>query len=190
MGVQLRSGSGPALRRLTRATGRAALALAGFAGVALAGFGGAALAGFAAGAHPAPGSLPPPVGPTCITSRFGPRVLAGQPVAGTFHHGIDLRAPPGAAVRAVAAGQVIGMDRRGAGGLEVRVRHAGFTALYAHLGMLAPALLRGRRTLAAGEKIGVVGRSGLEYGPHLYFELSVDGFRVDPAAYLKVAACR
>jgi len=162
--------------------GPAALALAGFAGMAL--------AGVAAAAYPAPQSLPPPVDPTCITSAFGPRVLAGQPVAGTFHHGIDLRAAPGAAVRAVAAGQVIGIDRHGAGGLEVRVRHAGFTALYAHLGTLTPALLRGRRTLAAGEKIAVVGHSGLEYGPHLYFELSIDGHRIDPAPYLKAGACR
>jgi murein DD-endopeptidase MepM/ murein hydrolase activator NlpD len=111
-------------------------------------------------------------------------------VAGTFHYGIDLRAPPGAAVRAIAAGRVIGIDRRGAGGLEVRVRHVGFTALYAHLGTLTPALLRGRRTLAAGEKIAVVGHSGLTYGPHLYFELSIDGHRIDPAPYLKAAACR
>jgi murein DD-endopeptidase MepM/ murein hydrolase activator NlpD len=139
---------------------------------------------------PAPASLPAPISPTCITSPFGPRVLAGRPLAGTFHYGIDLRAPLGAAVGAVAAGQVIAIDRRGAGGLEVRVRHAGFTALYSHLGMLAPALLRGKRTLAAGEKIAVVGHSGLTYGPHLYFELIIDGHRVDPAPYLRVAPCR
>jgi len=93
-------------------------------------------------------------------------------------------------VRAIAAGQVIGIDRRGAGGLEVRVRHNGFTALYSHLGMLAPALLDGKRTLAAGEKIAVVGHSGLTYGPHLYFELIIDGNRVDPAPYLKTTRCQ
>jgi murein DD-endopeptidase MepM/ murein hydrolase activator NlpD len=133
--------------------------------------------------------LPPPISPTCITSPFGPRVLANRPWAGTFHYGIDLRAPLGAAVRAVAAGQVIGIDRRGAGGLEVRVRHAGFTALYAHLGLVAPALERGKRTLAAGERIAVVGHSGLTYGPHLYFEIIIDGHRVDPAPYLTVQPC-
>jgi len=148
-----------------------------------------ALAGFAVEAWPAPTVLLPPVSPTCVTSPFGPRVLAGVPAAGTFHYGIDLRAPAGAAVRAVAAGQVIGIDRRGAGGLEVRVRHADFDALYAHLGLLAPALLRGRRTLAAGEKIAVVARSGLTIGPHLYFEMTVHGQRVDPVPYLQVAPC-
>jgi murein DD-endopeptidase MepM/ murein hydrolase activator NlpD len=149
-----------------------------------------ALAGTSAVARPALGSLPPPVSPTCITSPFGPRLLANRPLAGTFHYGIDLRAPLGTAVRAVAAGQVIGIDRRGAGGLEVRVRHDGFTALYAHLGLLAPALLRGQRSLAADEKIAVVGASGLTYGPHLYFELSIDGHRVDPAPYLQTMPCQ
>ena len=133
--------------------------------------------------------LPPPVSPTCITSPFGPRVLAGLPVAGTFHHGVDLRAPLGAPVRAVAAGRIIGIDRRGAGGLEVRVSHPGFIALYSHLGLLTPALERGKRILAAGEKIAVVGRSGLTFGPHLYFEIIINGQRVDPAAYLQTTRC-
>jgi murein DD-endopeptidase MepM/ murein hydrolase activator NlpD len=173
MGFQFRSGCGPTLRGLGLAFGAALLVLAGVTVTA----------------WPAP-RLPPPVSPTCITSPFGPRVLTGLPVAGTFHHGVDLRAPAGTVVRAVAPGQVMGIDRRGAGGLEVRVRHAGFDALYAHLGLLAPALLNGRRTLAAGEKIGVVGRSGLTFGPHLYFEIIVDGQRVDPAPYLLTGPCR
>ena len=174
MGLQFRSGCNPTFRRLARAINPAALALAGFV----------------AAAPPAMRSLPPPVSPTCITSAFGPRVLANRPLAGTFHHGIDLRAALGTAVRTVAAGQIIGIDRRGAGGLEVRVRHPGFIALYAHLGTLAPSLLRGKRTLAAGEKIAVVGYSGLTYGPHLYFELIIDGNRVDPAPYLQASPCQ
>jgi murein DD-endopeptidase MepM/ murein hydrolase activator NlpD len=148
-----------------------------------------ALAHIVVAAPPAPASLPPPVSPTCITSPFGPRVLTGRPLAGTFHYGIDLRAPLGAAVRAVAAGQVIGIDRHGAGGLEVRVRHDGFTALYAHLGLLTPALLGGRRTIAAGEKLATVGYSGLTFGPHLYLEISIDGHRVDPAPFLQTSPC-
>jgi murein DD-endopeptidase MepM/ murein hydrolase activator NlpD len=148
-----------------------------------------ALASFAMVASPAARSLPPPVSPTCITSPFGPRVLANRPIAGTFHYGIDLRAPLGTAVRAITAGQIVGIDRRGAGGLEVRVQHPGFVALYAHLGSLAPALLQGRRKLNAGEKIAVVGYSGLTFGPHLYFELIIDGHRVDPAPYLIVSPC-
>lgn len=130
-----------------------------------------------------------PVSPTCITSSFGMRTLPHGPFRISFHYGIDLRAPLGTPVRAVAAGRILRIDRMGAGGLEVRVRHPGFDALYAHLGRLTPALLRGKRTLAAGEQLGVVGESGLTFGPHLYFELWRNGRRVDPAPYLHVPLC-
>lgn len=140
-------------------------------------------------AAPAPVPLPPPVSPTCITSPFGPRTLAHDPLHDTFHYGIDLRAAPGAPVRAVAPGVIVGVDRRGAGGLEVRVRHPGFTALYGHLGRLAPAFAEGKRAVTAGEELGVVGRSGLTFGPHLYFEMAIDGERVDPAPSIAAARC-
>jgi murein DD-endopeptidase MepM/ murein hydrolase activator NlpD len=130
-----------------------------------------------------------PVSPTCVTSPFGPRVLPGLPKAGTYHYGIDLRAPAGAAVRAVTVGRVLFIRRRGAGGLEVEVQHPGFTALYAHLGMVTPALATGARDLAAGEKLGVIGRSGLTYGTHLYFELQLNGQRIDPAPFLGITRC-
>jgi len=122
-----------------------------------------------------------------VSSPFGPRILAGRPKAGLFHPGIDLPAPAGAAVRAVADGQVMAVRRRGAGGLFVLVRHAGFTALYAHLGAIAPSLAEGRRKIAAGEKLGVVGRTGVSYGAHVYFQMEIGGEPVDPAPYLGVA---
>ena len=134
-------------------------------------------------------TLRPPVNPACVTSPFGPRVLPGLPKAGTFHPGIDLRAPPGGAVYAVAPGQVAAIRRRGAGGLFVLIRHEGFEALYAHLGSVTPALAEGKRTVAAGEKIGVVGRTGVSYGAHLYFQMEVNGTKVDPAPLLGVAPC-
>lgn len=133
--------------------------------------------------------LHPPVKPACVTSPFGPRVLPGLPKAGTFHPGIDLRAPPGGPVYAVAPGQVVAIRRRGAGGLFVLIRHDGFEALYAHLGSVTPALAEGKRTVAAGEKIGVVGRTGVSYGAHLYFQVEVNGTKVDPAPLLGVAPC-
>jgi murein DD-endopeptidase MepM/ murein hydrolase activator NlpD len=143
-----------------------------------------------AAAQPATHALLLPVSPTCVTSPFGPRKLAHDPLADKFHYGVDLRAAMGTTVHAVAAGNVISIDRRGAGGLEVRVRHNGFTALYAHLGRLTPALARGKRLVAAGEALGVVGLSGLTFGPHLYFELWIDGHRVDPAPYFGIPLCR
>jgi len=138
---------------------------------------------------PPPAGLRPPVSPACISSPFGPRILPGLPKAGTFHPGIDLPAPAGGAVRAVADGQVMAVRRRGAGGLFIVIRHAGFDALYGHLGTLAPAFAEGKRAVAAGEKLGVVGRTGVSYGAHLYFQMEINGARVDPAPYLGLHPC-
>lgn len=139
-----------------------------------------------------PGSLGPlirPVVPGCVTSPFGPRFLPQAPLSGHYHWGVDLRAAAGTQVRAVASGQIIRIDRKGMGGLEILVQHRGFRALYAHLGMVAPRIADGARTLKAGEWIGRIGRTGLTLGTHLYFEISLDGKRVDPAPYLGVVAC-
>jgi murein DD-endopeptidase MepM/ murein hydrolase activator NlpD len=145
------------------------------------------LADAAAQALPQP--LIHPVVPGCITSPFGPRVLAHAPIAGHFHWGVDLRAVAGAPVLAVADGRIIRIDREGMGGLEVLVQHSGFRALYAHLGMVAPSIADGATHLRAGQWIGRIGRTGLTFGTHLYFEISIDGHRVDPAPYLGVTDC-
>jgi len=136
-----------------------------------------------------PPGLIRPVLPGCVTSPFGPRVIAGQPIAGRYHWGADLRAAAGARVRAVADGRVLRIDRKGMGGLEVLVQHAGFQALYSHLGLVAPALAEGGTRLRAGQWLGLIGRSGLTFGTHLYFEIIVGGRRVDPAPYLGVGPC-
>jgi murein DD-endopeptidase MepM/ murein hydrolase activator NlpD len=135
-----------------------------------------------------PGLLPP-VSPACISSPFGPRVLANRPLAGTYHNGIDLPAPEGAPVRAVAPGMVVRVQRHGVGGLEMLVQHAGFVGVYSHLGHVAPIIAEGRRTLYGGQVIGTVGRSGVSYGMHLYFGMLRDGHPVDPAPALAIAPC-
>jgi murein DD-endopeptidase MepM/ murein hydrolase activator NlpD len=56
--------------------------------------------------QPAPMFIPP-VSHACISSPFGPRVLAEHPQAGRYHYGVDLPAPPGAAIVAAAPGKVI-----------------------------------------------------------------------------------
>lgn len=143
----------------------------------------------ASAAPPARGSLIAPVTSACVSSPFGPRVLPNRPLAGSYHNGIDMPAPAGADVRAAAPGTVMRIQRKGPGGLEVLVQHDGFVGIYSHLGMVTPALAQGQRSLAAGEKIGVVGHSGLTYGMHLYFEMLQDGHPVDPAPYLGVSLC-
>jgi len=130
-----------------------------------------------------------PVSSACISSPFGPRILPNRPLAGTYHYGIDMPAPLGAPVRATAAGTVIRVQDRGAGGLEVLVQHDGFVGVYSHLGMVAPTIAEGKSLLAAGEKLGVVGQTGVTYGPHLYFAMLRSGRPADPAPYLGVSLC-
>jgi murein DD-endopeptidase MepM/ murein hydrolase activator NlpD len=128
-----------------------------------------------------------------MTSAFGLRHAVGPHAPAAFHNGIDLRAPAGGAVYAVAPGRVASIRRMGMGGLQVVLRHAGPNGLtgtlYAHLGSVAPALAEGKSQVAAGEKLGVVGRTGVTYGTHLYFEAEVNNQRVDPQPLLGVAAC-
>ena len=81
------------------------------------------------GANADPQSNPmlvPPISPACISSPFGPRVLANHPQAGTYHLGVDLPAPPGASIVATAPGKVIRIQKKGPGGLEILVQHDGF----------------------------------------------------------------
>jgi murein DD-endopeptidase MepM/ murein hydrolase activator NlpD len=130
-----------------------------------------------------------PVVPACVSSPFGPRMLPDRPLAGTFHPGIDLPAPLGAPVRAVAPGTIIRVQRHGLGGLEMLVQHDGFVGVYSHLGLISPMILNGRRAVSGGEQLATVGRSGLTYGPHLYFGMLVNGQPVNPAPALGVIAC-
>jgi murein DD-endopeptidase MepM/ murein hydrolase activator NlpD len=154
------------------------------------GFGLLSSAAFAATGHHTDSELiRPPVTPACVSSPFGPRIMPNRPLAGTFHNGIDLPAPLGAPVNAVAPGTVIRVQQHGVGGLEMLIQHVGFIGVYSHLGTIAPAVAEGSRVVRSGEKIAVVGHTGLTYGPHLYFGMIVDGRPVDPVPYLDVTPC-
>ena len=63
---------------------------------------------------------------SCISSGFGPRIMPDRPQAGTFHNGVDLPAPKGTPVRAVATGKLLRIEHVGPGGLEVLVQHDGY----------------------------------------------------------------
>ena len=139
-------------------------------------------------------TLPPPVSPACVSSAFGARQAEG-PKASRFHTGIDLPAPAGAAVRAVAAGRVVRVHRGGARGLEVELRHAsGLITRYAHLGAIAAPLIdamrAGKRDVAQGQMLGRIGRTGVTYGTHVHLEVVVNGAPVDPAPYFALPPCK
>jgi murein DD-endopeptidase MepM/ murein hydrolase activator NlpD len=124
---------------------------------------------------------------SCISSGFGPRVLLNHPQAGSYHNGVDLPAPEGTPVRAVASGKLLRVERGGPGGLEVLIQHDGYVSVYSHLASTAPSL--GKDAIVAGDEVGVVGHTGVSFGPHLFFALLEDGRAVDPRPFLGVPLC-
>jgi murein DD-endopeptidase MepM/ murein hydrolase activator NlpD len=129
--------------------------------------------------------LQPPVTPACVSSPFGWRHAVGPHAPAGFHNGIDLPAPAGALVHAAAAGTIEVIKRQGLGGVTVHLRHPGdIVTLYAHLGNLVPAIAEGKRNVAAGEALGHVARTGVTYGPHVFFAVLEKGQAVDPLGLL------
>lgn len=99
-----------------------------------------------------------------------------------IHTGVDLAAPQGTPVRAAAGGFASVADDPAGAGLFVAVASGGHTrVLYCHLFL---ALVRDGDQLVPGQVIGEVGSSGLATGPHLHFEVQVDGRAIDPAVWL------
>jgi murein DD-endopeptidase MepM/ murein hydrolase activator NlpD len=131
----------------------------------------------------APSSLVSPLADASdVTSDFGRRLdpITGEPA---FHAGIDLAAPQGAEVRAVAAGRVVFSGERGRAGNLVEVQHGdGSVSSYAHLDRR---LVSEGAQVAAGSVLGTVGSTGRTTGPHLHFALEQGGAAVDPSGLLK-----
>jgi murein DD-endopeptidase MepM/ murein hydrolase activator NlpD len=103
-----------------------------------------------------------------------------------FHSGIDLAAPAGTAVVAATAGIArVGHQREGYGLYLFLVRDSRVATLYGHL--LRTDVKTGDQVIA-GEQVGAVGSSGNSSGPHLHFELRLDGVPVDPLPALGAVA--
>jgi murein DD-endopeptidase MepM/ murein hydrolase activator NlpD len=118
-----------------------------------------------------------------VTSTFGWR---HDPIDGhvRFHRGIDLRAAYGALVASPAAGRVVFAGVHGGYGLTVVVEHpGGVRTRYAHL---SAAEVSVGDAVRAGQVIGRAGQSGRATGPHLHFEVLVEGEPVDPQPWLRV----
>ncbi|MEL7445437.1 MAG: M23 family metallopeptidase [Pseudomonadota bacterium] len=98
------------------------------------------------------------------------------------HNGIDLAAPTGTPVYATADGIVGRADWFSSYGLYIRIDHgADLETRYAHLSKLAVAA--GER-VEKGDLIGHVGSTGRSTGPHLHYEVRVDGVAVNPIPYM------
>ncbi len=114
-----------------------------------------------------------------ISSPFGWRV---HPVLHTrkFHKGVDYEAALGTPVIAAADGVVEDIGRRGTYGNYIRLRHTDrLETAYAHLSGFSPTLGVGT-PVHRGDVIGYVGMTGIATGPHLYYELLIDGRQIDP----------
>jgi murein DD-endopeptidase MepM/ murein hydrolase activator NlpD len=128
----------------------------------------------------------PPVTGARISSGFGMR---RHPVLGTrrLHAGVDFAAPTGTPVNASAAGTVSFAGRRGGYGNMVEISHGGaMTTRYAHLSSIAAGIRKGSR-VDADTLIGKVGSTGLSTGPHLHYEVHLDGKPVDPLSDARLA---
>jgi len=110
-----------------------------------------------------------------VTSGFGMRW-------GRMHEGIDIGCAYGAPNRAAAAGTVIYAGWMSGYGNLVVVDHGnGLSTAYAHASSLAVSV---GQSVAQGQTVSYVGSTGHSTGPHLHFEVRVNGVAVDPLAYL------
>jgi murein DD-endopeptidase MepM/ murein hydrolase activator NlpD len=129
---------------------------------------------------PAPSWVLPVTG--SISSPYGPR--PNKPVAGVgaFHYGIDLAGPSGTPISSVAAGTVVAAGVLGTYGNWVLIDHGnGVQTGYAHGSTI---LVGVGQTVSAGETIALRGTTGASTGPHLHFEVRVNGEKIDPAPFM------
>jgi murein DD-endopeptidase MepM/ murein hydrolase activator NlpD len=99
-----------------------------------------------------------------------------------MHEGIDIGVPTGTPVVAAAAGQVIHAGWLGGYGNLVVIDHGGNLATaYGHQSSIAVSC---GQSVSQGQVIGYVGSTGRSTGPHLHFEVRINGGAVDPYGYL------
>jgi hypothetical protein len=99
-----------------------------------------------------------------------------------FHYGMDFSAPTATEIFATGDGEVVKVRRSYTGyGRHVVIRHGfGYETLYAHM---SKTLVRKGQKVKRGEIIGLVGNTGTSVAPHLHYEVSKDGQKVNPAHY-------
>jgi murein DD-endopeptidase MepM/ murein hydrolase activator NlpD len=98
------------------------------------------------------------------------------------HEGIDVSAPMGSPIEAPAAGVVTEAGWETGYGNTITINHGyGIVTKFAHASKL---LVKNGQRVARGQRIALVGNSGLATGPHLHYEVHVNGRPVDPLKYV------
>lgn len=126
--------------------------------------------------------LTTPMSKGSITSRFGVRTdpFRRRPA---MHTGIDFRAPSGQPARATAAGKVISAGYEGGYGNMVEIDHGGgITTRFAHLSKI---IAKKGQTIGKGDVVGNTGNTGRSTGPHLHYEIRVNGRAIDPMNFIR-----
>ncbi|MEP6692472.1 MAG: M23 family metallopeptidase [Gemmatimonadaceae bacterium] len=110
-------------------------------------------------------------------SRFHPILHTSRP-----HEGIDVGAPMGAPIVAPAAGTVRYVGEERGYGLVLEIDHGnGLVTKYAHCSRI---MVKSGQRVGRGQTIAAVGNSGLATGPHLHYEIHLNGQVVDPLTYV------
>lgn len=125
-----------------------------------------------------------PVDKLTFTSNFG---IRSDPFVGTarMHAGVDIPGPTGTPIYATADGIVAHADRKGAYGNLVEIDHGkGIATRYGHLSKL---LVQPGARVSRGQLIGLMGSTGRSTGPHLHYEVRIDGHAVNPVPFLTTA---
>jgi len=116
-----------------------------------------------------------------ISSPFGYRT-APTKGATSYHKGCDWATPTGTSVRASCGGTVVKAGWGGGYGNVIFIDHAdGRQTRYAHLSKV---LVKVGQTVKQGDKIALSGSTGVSTGPHVHFEILIDGKQVDPLKYV------
>ncbi|HZP43788.1 MAG TPA: M23 family metallopeptidase [Candidatus Binatia bacterium] len=116
-----------------------------------------------------------------VDSEFGRRRSPwnGRP---ELHEGIDIGGAPGTPITAPAAGTVVTAGSGGDYGRHVVIDHGnGVKSLFGHMKEID---VKAGEHVAKGQVVGLVGGSGRSTGPHLHYEVRVDGKPVDPRGFL------
>lgn len=125
------------------------------------------------------GLMRTPIDGAHVSSTFGMR---RHPIMGysKFHQGVDFAAPSGTPVLAAGDGVIQDIGYRSGYGNFILVRHrAGLETAYAHMSRFARGVRKGD-TVNQGDVIAYVGSTGRSTGPHLHFEVRVDGQQINP----------
>lgn len=121
---------------------------------------------------------------TGVTCAYGPRI---HPINGnkSFHYGVDLAAGMGTEIYATKSGTVTGATYGEANGYYVTINHGdGYSSIYAHM---TNYVVSAGDTVKQGQLIGYVGTTGWSTGPHLHFEILLNGSNVNPMNYISLS---